>query len=85
MIVCIDRSRYWKGPCPATEAWNSFLEDLFSLRPARRPASSLEVLILSGALGCSEAVIDRFRTRPATRLFLMNPMSANPQIPTMPA
>ena len=62
MIVFIDQSRYWRGHHAETPEWTRLLETLFRRRPERRPASRLEVLLLSRALDCPEEPIERHRS-----------------------
>jgi hypothetical protein len=62
MIVFIDHSRYWRGHRAETPEWTWLLETLFCRRPERRPASRLEVLLLSRALDCPEEPIERHRS-----------------------
>jgi hypothetical protein len=61
MIIFIDQSRYWRGQHAEPE-WTWLLETLFRRRPERRPASRLEVLLLSRALDCPEEPIERHRS-----------------------
>ena len=49
MIVFIDRSRHWNGRRTEVDEWIRLLEAFFRDRPERRPASGLEVFMLSRA------------------------------------
>ena len=62
MIISIDQSPDWKVPRAMLPDWARLLEALFLHSPDRRPASRLEVLLLSRALGCSEVLIERHRS-----------------------
>ncbi len=85
MIIFIDQSRYWRGQHPGTPEWTWLLEVLFRRRPERRPASRLEVLLLSRALDCPEEPIERHRSGRAGRMLAMGPEVPKPYTPTMPA
>ena len=61
MIVSIDHSPDWKRPRPTSLDWALLLEAFFLQFPARRPASRLEVLLLSKAMQCPEVEIERHR------------------------
>ena len=69
MITAIDRSPDWRRPRLVTLYWARHLEALFLHFPDRRPASSLEVLLLSAALDCPEVVIERHRVPGVGRIF----------------
>jgi hypothetical protein len=84
MVIFIDQSRYWRGQHPGTQEWTWLLEVLFRRRPERRPASGLEVLLLSRALGCPEEPIERHRSGRGVRLVPMDPEGAKPYTPNMP-
>ena len=62
MIIFIDQSRYWRGHRAGTLEWIWLLETFFQRRPERRPASRLEVFLLSRALDCPEEPIERHRS-----------------------
>jgi hypothetical protein len=68
MIVSIDQSPKWRGCRIRPRDWTRLMEVLFRRYPDRRPASGLEVLMLSLALGCPEAPIERQRTGTHFRL-----------------
>ena len=74
MVIPIDRSPDWKKPGTSSLHWTRLLEALFLHFPHRRPASRLEVLLLSAALQCPEAVIERYRSPRGTRLLPVEPM-----------
>ena len=57
MIIPID-SRY-RGSVLAEQEMSRFADEFFNHWPARRPASEMEVLMLSRALECSESIIER--------------------------
>jgi hypothetical protein len=57
MIVAIDQSPLWTARHSRPEDLARLLEALFHSRRGRRPASRLEVFLLSRALECSEAAI----------------------------
>jgi len=62
MIVAIDQSPLWRAPRGRAQRRSPadllpLLEALFRSRHGRRPASRLEVFLLSRALECSEAAI----------------------------
>jgi hypothetical protein len=62
MIISIDQSRYWRGHHEGTTEWAWLMETLFRRRPERRPASRLEVVLLSCALDCPEEPIEWHRS-----------------------
>ena len=62
MIISIDQSPDWRKP-PTSSDWARLLEALFLQCPERRPASRLEVFLLSNALQCPEAALERHRSR----------------------
>jgi hypothetical protein len=65
MILAIDQSRRWRGPrVGTTEELAAFLEAFFEDRPARRPASAVEVFLLSSALECPEGTIAGYDATP---------------------
>ncbi len=47
------------APAPAEHEMQRVVDEFFRQRPARRPASEIEVLLLSEALGLGEALIRR--------------------------
>lgn len=73
MIISIDRSPGWKRPHPSSFEWARLLEALFLHFPDRRPASRLEVLLLSRALQCPEVLIERYRSPSITRRLPVDP------------
>jgi hypothetical protein len=78
MIAFIDHSRDWKGCRTSKRDCIRLMEALFRKNPEQRPASGLEVFMLSSALDCPEAHIERLRAigiRLVTRRYA----------PTMPA
>jgi hypothetical protein len=79
MIAFIDHSRHWNGCRTPAREWIRVLEVLFRIRPESRPASGLEVFMLSCALDCPEAAIDRLRAGRSARLVPAR------YIPNMPA
>ena len=85
MITAIDQSRHWRGGAPGRMSGARLLETLFHHRPARRPASRTEVVLLSRALECPEAAIERHRTRRNPRLLLMQAPAPKPYTPNIPA
>lgn len=72
MIISIDQSPRWKRPLIKSPDWARFMEALFLHCPDRRPASSVEVFLLSRALRCPEVLIERHRSRTTARLLAMN-------------
>ena len=83
MVIFIDQSRYWRGQHSGTPEWTWLLESLFRRRPDRRPASRLEVLLLSRALACPEEPIERHR--PGVTPGCRRSSTATGYTPTMPA
>jgi hypothetical protein len=68
MIAFIDQSPHWKGcRTPPPREWIRVMEAWFCSHPERRPASRLEVFLLSRALSCPEASIARFRAASSVR------------------
>jgi hypothetical protein len=74
MIISIDRSPDWKRPRPTSLDWARLLEALFLHFPDRRPASRMEVLLLSDALHCPEVVIEKHRSPAVARLQTVDPI-----------
>jgi len=74
MIISIDQSPDWKVPRAMLPDWARLLEALFLHSPDRRPASRLEVLLLSRALGCPEVLIERHRSPAVERLHRVDPI-----------
>src|SRR5690242_19617739 len=60
-IAFIDQSRHWNGCRNPAREWIRLMEVLSRISPERRPASGLEVFMLSCALDCPEAPIERLR------------------------
>jgi hypothetical protein len=89
MILSIDRSRRWRAPrVGTTEELAAFLEAFFEDRPRRRPASAVEVFLLSSALECPEGTIERHDAttcRPRPRLRLVKRKLPRDYSPTMPS
>ena len=89
MIIPIDQSPDWKMPRATSPDWARLLEALFLHCPDRRPASRLEVLLLSRALGCPEVWIERHRSPAVARLLRVDPIprllhSHNPGLNSVP-
>ena len=61
MIAFIDHSRHWNGRRTPVQEWIRLLEAYFRSYPERRPASGLEVFMLSCALDCPEASVELVR------------------------
>ena len=83
MIIPIDQSPDWKMPRATSPDWARLLEALFLHSPDRRPASRLEVLLLSRALGCPEVLIERHRSLVVARVHRVDPIP-RPYMPTIP-
>ena len=79
MIAFIDQSRHWNGCRTPAREWIRLMEVLFRISPERRPASGLEVFMLSCALDCPEAPIERLRAGRSVRLVPAR------YVPNMPA
>ena len=62
-IIRIDQSPLWRGPRRAREDVSRLLDTLFHSRLGRWPASRLDVFLLSRALECSVAAIERHAGR----------------------
>jgi hypothetical protein len=89
MIIPIDQSPDWKRPRTTSPDWARLLEALFLHCPDRRPASRLEVLLLSRALRCPEVLIERHRAPAIARLLPVDPIrrtlhSHNPGLNRVP-
>jgi hypothetical protein len=89
MILSIDQSRHWRAPSIGTpEELARFLEAFFEDRPQRRPASAVEVFLLSRALECPEGTIevhDAAACQPRPRLRLVKRKVRQNYSPTMPS
>jgi hypothetical protein len=89
MILSIDQSRHWRAQSVGTtEELARFLEAFFEDRPGRRPASAVEVFLLSRALECPEGTIEghdatTYQRRP--RLRLVKRKIPEGYSPTMPS